>query len=44
MFGMPVEVKHAAIAFPDRGSRLRQLAYHQEKGVAFDRLVDHGMT
>ena len=33
-----------AIAFLDRASWLRQLAYHQEQGVAFDRQVDHGMT
>jgi catechol-2,3-dioxygenase len=44
MFGMPVAVNHVAIAFPDRDSWLQQLAYLQEKGVPFDRRVDHGMT
>jgi catechol-2,3-dioxygenase len=44
MFGMPVAVNHIAITLPDRESWLRQLAYLQERGVKFDRRVEHGMT
>lgn len=44
MFGMPLAINHVAIAFPDRDSWLRQLAYLQDKGITFDRRVDHGMT
>jgi catechol-2,3-dioxygenase len=44
MFGMPVAVNHIAITLPDRESWLRQLAYLQARGVAFDRRVEHGMT
>ena len=44
MFGMPCAINHIAIALPNREAWLRQLAYLQEKGVKFDRRVDHGMT
>jgi catechol 2,3-dioxygenase len=44
MFGAPCAVNHIAIAFPDREAWLEQLAYLQEKGVKFDRRVEHGMT
>lgn len=44
MFGMPCAVNHIAIALPSREAWLAQLAYLQEKGVKFDRRVDHGMT
>jgi catechol-2,3-dioxygenase len=44
MFGMPVAVNHVAITLPDRESWLAQLAFLQERGVKFDRRVDHGMT
>src|SRR5579862_7244824 len=44
MFGMPVAVNHIAIALPSREAWLRQLEYLQQKGVAFDRRVEHGMT
>jgi catechol 2,3-dioxygenase-like lactoylglutathione lyase family enzyme len=44
MFGMPVAVNHIAIALPSREAWLEQLAYLQEKGVKFDRRVEHGMT
>jgi catechol 2,3-dioxygenase-like lactoylglutathione lyase family enzyme len=44
MFGMPVAVNHIAIALPSREAWLAQLAYLQEKGVKFDRRVEHGMT
>jgi catechol 2,3-dioxygenase-like lactoylglutathione lyase family enzyme len=44
MFGMPVAVNHIAIALPSREAWLEHLAYLQEKGVKFDRRVEHGMT
>jgi len=44
MFGMPVAVNHIAIALPNREAWLRQLAYLQAKGIAFDARVNHGMT
>ena len=44
MFGMPCAVNHIAIALPSREAWLEQLAYLQEKGVKFNRRVDHGMT
>ena len=44
MFGTPVAVNHIAITLPSREAWLAQLAYLQEKGVTFDRRVDHGMT
>lgn len=37
-------IGHIAIAFPDRESWLRQLAYLQASGVRFERRVEHGMT
>jgi catechol-2,3-dioxygenase len=44
MFGMPVAVNHIAVAMPDREAWLSHVAYLQDKGVKFDRRVDHGMT
>ena len=44
MFGMPCAINHIAIALPSREAWLEQLAYLQEKGVKFDRRVEHGMT
>jgi catechol 2,3-dioxygenase len=44
MFGMPLAVNHIAVAMPSREAWLEHLAYLQEKGVKFDRRVDHGMT
>lgn len=44
LFGMPVAVNHIAITLPSREAWLEQLEYLQEKGVAFDRRVEHGMT
>jgi len=41
---MPMAINHIAIAYPSREAWLRQLAYLQEKGVKFDRRIDHGMT
>ena len=39
-----VGLNHVAIAWPDRESWLKQLAFLQEKGVPFHRRVNHGMT
>jgi catechol 2,3-dioxygenase len=44
LFGMPCAINHIAITLPDRQAWLRQLAYLQERGVKFDRRVEHGMT
>jgi len=44
MFGMPTAVNHIAIALPNREAWLSHLAYLQEKGVKFNRRVEHGMT
>lgn len=44
MFGMPCAINHIAITLPDRETWLKQLEYLQEKGVKFDRRVEHGMT
>jgi catechol 2,3-dioxygenase-like lactoylglutathione lyase family enzyme len=44
MFGMPCAVNHIAIAFPSREAWVEELAFLQEKGVKFDRRVEHGMT
>src|SRR6266705_3460784 len=39
-----VGLNHVAIAWPDRESWLRQLAFLRSKGVPFHRRVNHGMT
>jgi catechol 2,3-dioxygenase len=39
-----VGLNHVAIAWPDRESWLRQLAFLQSRGVPFLRRVNHGMT
>lgn len=44
MFGAAIAVNHIAITLPSREAWLQQLAYLQDKGVKFDRRVDHGMT
>jgi catechol 2,3-dioxygenase len=44
MFGAPCAVNHIAIALPSREAWLEQLAYLQDRGVKFDRRVEHGMT
>lgn len=44
MHGMPCAISHIAIALPSREAWLKQLAYLQERGVTFDRRIDHGMT
>ena len=44
MTGMPCAISHIAVTLPSRAAWLRQLAFLQERGVKFDRRVDHGMT
>jgi catechol 2,3-dioxygenase len=44
MFGAPCAINHIAITLPSREAWLRQLAYLQERGVTFNRRVEHGMT
>jgi len=44
MFGSPCAINHIAITLPSREAWLRQLAYLQERGVTFNRRVEHGMT
>src|SRR5207302_9163251 len=39
-----VGLNHVAIAWPDRESWLKQLAFLKTKGVPFHRRVNHGMT
>jgi len=39
-----VGLNHVAIAWPDRESWQRQLAFLRDKGVTFHRRVNHGMT
>ena len=44
MQGKSVGLNHVAICYPDRESWLQQIAFLQEKGVAFLRRINHGMT
>jgi len=44
MAGMACAISHIAVALPNREAWLTQLAYLQERGVKFDRRVEHGMT
>ena len=44
MSGGQCAISHIAIALPNREAWLKQLAYLQERGVKFDRRVEHGMT
>jgi catechol 2,3-dioxygenase len=44
MAGMPCAISHIAVTLPDREAWLNQLAFLQERGIKFDRRVDHGMT
>ena len=39
-----IGLNHVAIAWPDRESWLKQVAFLQEKGVTFHRRINHGMT
>ncbi len=39
-----IGLNHVAIAWPDRDSWLKQVAFLQEKGVTFHRRINHGMT
>lgn len=40
----PGAIAHIAVAMPDRAAWLKQLAFLQRHGVAFERRVEHGMT
>ncbi len=42
--GPALAINHIAIALPSREAWLRQLAFLQQRGVPFDRRVEHGMT
>jgi catechol-2,3-dioxygenase len=44
MAGMPCAISHVAVTLPNREAWLKQLAFLQERGIKFDRRVDHGMT
>jgi catechol-2,3-dioxygenase len=44
MTGMPCAISHIAVTLANREAWLTQLAYLQERGVKFDRRVEHGMT
>jgi catechol 2,3-dioxygenase-like lactoylglutathione lyase family enzyme len=39
-----VGINHVAIAWPDRESWLKQVAFLRSKGVKFHRRINHGMT
>jgi catechol 2,3-dioxygenase len=41
---VPCAIGHIAVTLPSREAWLRQLAFLQERGVKFDRRIDHGMT
>ena len=40
----PCAVAHVAVTLPGRQAWLEQLAFLQERGIAFDRRIEHGMT
>jgi catechol 2,3-dioxygenase len=42
--GMNCAIGHIAVTLPSREAWLEQLAFLQERGIKFDRRVDHGMT
>ncbi len=44
MNGMPMAIAHIALSLPNREAWLRQLKYLQDRGVKFNRRVEHGMT
>jgi catechol 2,3-dioxygenase len=44
MSGMPMAIGHIALSLPNREAWLRQLKYLQDRGVKFNRRVEHGMT
>src|SRR5260370_26843544 len=44
MFDMPLAINHIAITMPNREAWLKQLAFLRQKGVKFQRRVNHGMT
>lgn len=44
LFPKRVGLNHVAVAWPDRESWLKQIAFLQSRGVPFLRRVNHGMT
>ncbi|HEY4044917.1 MAG TPA: VOC family protein [Rhodopila sp.] len=44
MNGMPMAIAHIALSLPNREAWLRQLMYLQDRGVKFNRRIEHGMT
>ncbi len=44
MFGAPCAINHIAVTLPNRDAWLKQLQYLQDRGVKFNRRVEHGMT
>jgi catechol-2,3-dioxygenase len=40
----PTAISHIAITLPNREAWLRQLKYLQDRGVKFNRRIEHGMT
>jgi catechol-2,3-dioxygenase len=44
MWDMPMAINHIAITYPGREAWLHHLGRLREKGVKFDRRIDHGMT
>lgn len=42
--GTGVAINHVAITLPNREAWLKQLAFLQDKGITFERRVNHGMT
>jgi catechol-2,3-dioxygenase len=40
----PCAIAHIAIALPSREAWLKQLAHVQERGITFERRIEHGMT
>ncbi len=44
MWDMPMAINHIAITYPSRETWLQHLSRLRDKGVKFDRRIDHGMT
>lgn len=44
MWDMPIAINHIAITYPSREAWLQHLGRLRDKGVKFDRRIDHGMT
>jgi catechol-2,3-dioxygenase len=44
MWDMPMAINHIAITYPSREAWLQHLGFLRDKGIKFDRRIDHGMT